>query len=239
MKTLASVVLLIACLAAHGQAIFFGQNVTPSAPSGLVYKQFAYLPQQGSSSVASITTAPNITVSAGDLVVVGCYRVNSFTIASNLSISAVTYVPNTGLDIKVGFFEMLASGSANFTCTPSTSSGFMAMIALDYSGWNSNTLATQQLVSSWATPCSTPAFTTSGKTLNIIFADMRNFTARSFVSASIAGNAATERANSAGTLGAASSISAADYITTTSVTSAPASITISADVACQVVAITY
>lgn len=143
-----------------------------------ILKQFTYVAQTSSSSIASITS-PSITVAANDLLVVFC-GTGSFN-ASITSIPTTSSQSNVwnaltmqGTNSSTGTEQeswAIASGSAatTFTCTPTVNAPYQSMAVLDFSN-TGTTINTNVGSSSSVSPgisYTSPSWTTSQRTLNI------------------------------------------------------------------------
>jgi hypothetical protein len=104
-----------------------------SGSSGPTFDQYTYVSEQ-SGSLAYITS-PSMTVAAGDLVVIFCRSASTFTFTSSPSESwnALPGVSQSSL-ARMGWAIIGTAGVHTFTCTPTTSTGSMASIVLDFSG---------------------------------------------------------------------------------------------------------
>src|ERR1035437_9775328 len=104
-----------------------------SGSSGPTFDQYTYVSEQ-SGSLAYIKS-PSMTVAAGDLVVIFCRRASTFTFTSSPSESwnALPCVSQSSLS-RMGWAIIGTAGVHTFTCTPTTSTGSVASIVLDFSG---------------------------------------------------------------------------------------------------------
>ena len=104
-----------------------------------IFKQYTYVPERNSASIASITS-PSIVLAAGDFVVVSCGTPENLTSSVATSTPANTFAPLTfannanGTGIQTSYAMNVSAGSTTFTCTPNASAGYQSMVVLDYSG---------------------------------------------------------------------------------------------------------
>lgn len=113
-------------------------NYTVPAPTG----KWQYIVGGNSSSVASITLAPAMTVSVGQVVIASCRlgaNGSSITVTDNLSNiwTSVDTVTSSGMVEQVSFTKVTNAGSMQVTCTPNVSSTFMAGAAGIFN-WTAN-----------------------------------------------------------------------------------------------------
>ena len=102
--------------------------------------QYTYVAETDSTSVSSITS-PSITVTASDVMVVACrYGGTGYATGATASGSSVgtwnylTAETASSVGLQVSWGVVTTAGATTFTCTPSSSSGYLSMTVMEIAG---------------------------------------------------------------------------------------------------------
>ena len=157
---------------AYGQSANSGYPYSQVSVPGIT--QYTFVAEKSSTTLASITS-PSLTLPSGALVGVYCRgpaALTSITVTSNPSTTWTqetlqSFSGQQAAQLSIG---SPAAGATTFTCSPNTSSGFQSMIVFVATGTLGTINTTVGSAVTSAASVTSPAFTTSGRTLTIMCA---------------------------------------------------------------------
>jgi hypothetical protein len=163
-------------------ALFAGIAHAQSANNGYPYSslsvpaitQYTFVAEKNSTSIASITS-PSLTLPSGAFVGVFCRGPAALTSIVVTSSPSTTWTAEalqsfSGQQAAQLSIGSPAAGATTFTCTPNTSAGYQSMIVFVVTGTLGTVNTTVGSAVTSATSVTSPAFTTTGRTLTIMCA---------------------------------------------------------------------